>query len=60
MGFLGSTLVTQRIFEAVPHIEDEIAYVWQVKALIEGHLTVPSPPHSKFYLVPFVVDYHEE
>jgi hypothetical protein len=59
-GFFSTALVTQRIFEAVPHIEDEIAYVWQAKALTEGHLTVPTPPNSKFYLVPFVVDYHGE
>jgi 4-amino-4-deoxy-L-arabinose transferase-like glycosyltransferase len=59
-GFLSSALVTQRVFEAVPHIEDEVAYVWQAKALIDGHLTVPSPPHSKYYLVPFVVDYQGE
>jgi 4-amino-4-deoxy-L-arabinose transferase-like glycosyltransferase len=59
-GVLASALVTQRIFEGVPHIEDEIAYVWQAKALLEGHLTVPSPPQEKSFLVPFVVDYHGE
>jgi hypothetical protein len=59
-GFIASALVTQRIFEAVPHIEDEIAYVWQAKALINGHLTIASPPHSNSYLVPFVVDYNGE
>jgi 4-amino-4-deoxy-L-arabinose transferase-like glycosyltransferase len=59
-GFLGSALVTQRIYDAIPHIEDEVAYVWQAKALNEGHLTIPSPPHSKYYLVPFVVDYQGE
>ncbi len=60
MGFLASALVTQRIFEAVPHIEDDVAYVWQAKALNSGHLTIPSPPHSNSYLVPFVVDYNGE
>jgi hypothetical protein len=60
VGFFSSALVTQRIFDAVPHIEDEIAYVWQAKALLEGHLKLPSPPHSKYYLVPFVVDYQGE
>ena len=60
VGFLESALVTQRLFEGVPHIEDEIAYVWQAKAMTEGHLTIPSPPHSKSYLVPFVVDYQGE
>jgi hypothetical protein len=59
-GFLASALVTQRVFEAIPHIEDEVAYVWQAKALAEGHLTIPSPPHDRSYLVPFVVDYQGE
>ena len=57
-GFLASALATQRVFEGVPHIEDEVAYVWQAKALTRWHLTVPSPPHTRSYLVPFVVDYH--
>ncbi len=59
-GFLTSALVTQRVFEAVSHIEDEIAYVWQAKAMVEGHLTIPSPPHSRSFLVPFIVDYEGE
>ena len=57
-GFLTSALVTQRVFEGIPHIEDEIAYVWQAKAMAEGHLTVPSPQNNLSYLVPFVVDYN--
>ena len=60
MGFLASALVTQRVFEGIPHIEDEIAYVWQAKAMIEGHLTVPSPPNHRSFLVPFIVDYQGE
>jgi hypothetical protein len=31
LGFVSSALVTQGVFEGVPHIEDEIAYVWQAK-----------------------------
>lgn len=56
-GFLTSALVTQRVFEEVPHIEDEVAYVWQAKAIDEGHLTIPTPPHNRSYVVPFIVDY---
>jgi hypothetical protein len=59
-GFLASALVTQRVFEGVPHIEDEIAYVWQARALIDGHLTISSPPHHSSYIVPFIVDYQGE
>ena len=48
--------VTEYYFEAIPHLEDEIAYVWQAQAISEGNLSVPSPPQPKSFLVPFVVD----
>ncbi len=54
---LATGLVTERVFEGVPHIEDEIAYVWQADVIATGQLAIPSPPHPKSYLVPFVVDY---
>ncbi len=57
---MASAVVTQRIFEGIPHIEDEIAYVWQARALTEGHLTITSPPHNTSFMVPFVVDYQGE
>jgi hypothetical protein len=59
-GFLASALVTQRVFEGIPHIEDEVAYVWQAKALAEGQLKVPSPSYTRSLLVPFIVDYQGE
>ncbi|OGO27123.1 MAG: hypothetical protein A2136_11005 [Chloroflexi bacterium RBG_16_54_11] len=57
---ISSAWVTQRVFEGIPHIEDEVAYVWQARALADGHLKIPSPPHPRSYLVPFVVDYQGE
>ncbi len=59
-GFIASAVVTQRIFEGIPHIEDEVAYVWQAKLLDEGHLTTPSPPDNHSFMVPFIVDYQGE
>lgn len=50
-------LVTIRVFEGIPHIEDEFAYVWQADLVAKGHLTMSSPPDSPSFLVPFVVDY---
>ena len=50
--------VTDRVFEQMAHIEDEMAYVWQAEVIAVGHLTVPSPPEPKSFLVPFVVDYN--
>ena len=57
LAVLVTYFVTERYFEAIPHIEDEIAYVWQAEAIAGGRLTVPSPPGPKSFLVPFVVDY---
>lgn len=50
--------VTVRYFEGIPHLEDEIAYVWQARAIAEGKLTVPSPPQPGSFLVPFVIDHN--
>ena len=51
-------IVTDRVFERMAHIEDEMAYVWQAEAISHGYLTLPSPALPKSFLVPFVVDYH--
>lgn len=50
--------VTLQYFEEIPHLEDEIAYVWQARAIAEGNLTIASPPQASSFLVPFVVDYN--
>ena len=49
--------VTINYFEALPHLEDEIAYVWQARVIADGKLTMDSPPQAESFLVPFVVDY---
>src|SRR3972149_4922430 len=57
LAVLVTYLITERIFEGIPHMEDEIAYVWQAEAIAGGKLTVPSPVDPKSFLVPFVVDF---
>ena len=49
--------VTWHIFEAMPHLEDEVAYAWQAAVIAKGQLTLPSPEYRQSFLVPFVVDY---
>ncbi len=46
------------IFENLPHIEDEVAYVWQANVIARGDLTLQSPVCPNCFLVPFVVDYN--
>ncbi|HMN59920.1 MAG TPA: hypothetical protein PJ988_06120 [Anaerolinea sp.] len=58
-GVLASFWVSTRYFESIPHIEDEMAYVWQARVIAEsGRITTPSPVCPNCFLVPFVVDYH--
>ncbi len=57
MALLAARGVAERVFERMPHIEDEMAYVWQAQVLAQGKLTLPSPPAPRSMLVPFVVDY---
>ena len=33
---IAAWLVADRIYERVPHIEDEVAYVWEAKAMAGG------------------------
>lgn len=54
---LSSYFVGLNVFERIPHLEDEIAYVWQARVMAEGRLTVASPPHANDFKVPFGVDY---
>ena len=57
LAILVSYLVADRVFERMLHIEDEAAYIWQAGVFANGQLTIPTPPHPKSYLVPFVVDF---
>ena len=58
IAFFASYLVADKVFERMPHIEDEMAYVWQAQVLAQGKVMLPSPLDAKSFLVPFVVDYH--
>ena len=58
VAILVTFMIADRVYENISHIEDEIAYVWQAQAIAQGHLTLPSPPNPKNFLVPFVVDYN--
>jgi hypothetical protein len=57
LAVLLAALITDRVFERMPHLEDEMAYIWEAKAIAGGHAYVPSPPCPECFLYPFVVDY---
>ncbi len=54
---LAAALVGSLIYENMPHLEDEFAYLWQAKTIASGNLTLPTPEFSKSLLIPFVIDF---
>lgn len=55
---LSAYFVSENVFERIPHLEDEIAYVWQANVIASGRLVVESPPLAGDFTVPFVVDHN--
>ncbi len=52
-----TALISQGVFERIPHVEDEAAYLFQAQVFAQGRLSVPEPPYSESYWSPFVLDY---
>jgi 4-amino-4-deoxy-L-arabinose transferase-like glycosyltransferase len=44
-------------FERLPHLEDEVAYLFQARTMAMGRLSVPSPAQPDSFWTPFVLDY---
>jgi 4-amino-4-deoxy-L-arabinose transferase-like glycosyltransferase len=57
LAFLATAAVSYFAFERLPHLEDEVAYLFQAKTLALGRLTVPSPTHAYSFWTPFVLDH---
>ncbi|MCJ7621999.1 MAG: glycosyltransferase family 39 protein [Anaerolineaceae bacterium] len=53
---LVSLFISGNIFDRIPHIEDEITYVWQARLAAQEDLTIPSPVCPNCFLEPFVID----
>ncbi len=52
-----STWVALGVFERLPHLEDEMAFLWEAQVMADGEIRLPSPPSPQSFLVPFVVDH---
>jgi len=55
--FFMAALVSRTVFERLPHLEDEIAYLFQAKVFAGGQVAVPIMQPARGYWQPFVVDY---
>jgi hypothetical protein len=52
-----AAIVSRDVFEGIPHLEDEMAFLWEAQVMADGKIALPSPPSPQSFLVPFVVDY---
>ncbi len=55
--FFMSGLVSRAVFEHLPHLEDEVAYLFQARLLARGQVVIDSPQLSRPFWQPFVLDF---
>jgi hypothetical protein len=53
--FALAAAVAWGVFQAMPHLEDEHANLFQAKVFARGHIANPTPPVPDAFFVPFVV-----
>jgi hypothetical protein len=56
--FAASTLISRVVFERLPHLEDEVTYLFQAELLARGQTVVESPQPSGPFWKPFVKDFN--
>jgi len=54
--FLFTNILSYFIFDHTPHINDEVAYLFQAKIFKTGHLFVSSPAGKEFFNFPHVIN----
>ncbi|MFC2023281.1 ArnT family glycosyltransferase [Chloroflexota bacterium] len=57
LAFIATAAVSYFAFERLPHLEDEVAYLFQARTMALGRLTVASPAHPQAFWTPFVLDH---
>ncbi len=51
-----SALVSRTVFERLPHLEDEVAYLYQARTYAGGNLVIATPEPRRAYWMPFLLD----
>lgn len=55
--FAMSAILSRTVFERLPHLEDEVAYLFQARTLARGDAAIESPQPERAFWQPFVVDH---
>ena len=51
-----SAVISRTVFERLPHLEDEVAYLYQARVFAGGSIVIDSPEPRRAFWQPFVVD----
>lgn len=54
---LSSLVMSRQVFENLPHLEDEVAYLFQAKVFAHGDITAPVVNPRNAFWQPFVIDH---
>jgi len=57
VSFSLSLTVSRDVFERLPHLEDEVAYLFQAKIFARGEVVAPLVEPVRAYWQPFVIEY---
>lgn len=60
LSFCLTAFISGRVFERLPHLEDEMAYLFQARIFAQGDLVAPIPENHRAYWQPFVINNHED
>jgi len=55
--FFMSATLSRTVFERLPHLEDEVAYLYQAKIFSRFDLVIETPQPRRAYWQPFVIDH---
>jgi hypothetical protein len=50
-------VISERVFERLPHLEDELAYLYQARIFAGGQIVIDSPEDHRAFWQPFIIDY---
>ncbi|MDI3340260.1 MAG: hypothetical protein QJR03_06975 [Sphaerobacter sp.] len=52
---LAAAWVSTTVFDRLPHVEDEVAFLFQARTMAAGHIVAPAPPVPAAFSIPFVI-----
>jgi len=55
VAFLAAAQVSTDVFDRLPHVEDEVTFLFQAKTIASGHVMVAAPPRPEFFPIPFII-----